>query len=79
MYSHLAYSANTCLFSIASYTDFKRGKFEAKFKGDCVHYMKIWSLVSCKNQVKLKSWKGSLKFKNVLKIFTVPNIDFILT
>ena len=41
MYSHLAYSANTCLFSIASYTDFKPWKFEAKFKGVCVHEMKV--------------------------------------
>ena len=40
MYSHLTYSANTRLFRIASYTDFKRWKFEAKFKGDCAHYMK---------------------------------------
>ena len=64
-------------FSIASYSDFKCWKFEATFKGDSVHYMKIWNLVLCKNQVKLRSRKGLLKLKNVLQIFTVPNIDFI--
>ena len=77
MYSHLAYSANTCLFSIVSYTDFKRWKYEAKFKSDFVHYIKNWNLFSCKDQIKFRSWKGLLKFKNVLQIFTVPNIDFI--
>ena len=39
--------------------------------------MKIRNVASRKNQLKLKSLKGSLKLENVLHIFTVPDIDFI--
>ena len=37
--------------------------------------MKIRNVALCKNQLKLKSVKGSLKFKKVTN--TVPDIDFI--
>ena len=34
--------------------------------------MKISNVASYENQLKLKSLKGSLKFKKVLQIFTFP-------
>ena len=38
--------------------------------------MKIRNVALCKNQLKLKSVKGSLNFKKS-QIFTVPDKDFI--